>query len=130
MLSPTRLLWQFYFFIVLSVLYLVLREGNSGIKPQVLWMAEHSTEVMLHWRQTKLYSEAIELVCGGSPKVCVLVGWKAQQSGKEEKQQHRTSLDQLFVQHKCTVMGKINGNYLLLPFSSLQGPSTLRGPPD
>ena len=24
-----------------------------------------------------LYCEAIELVCGGSPKVCVLVEWKA-----------------------------------------------------
>ena len=27
--------------------------------------------------KTNLYCKAIELVCGGSPKVCVLVEWKA-----------------------------------------------------
>ena len=27
-----------------------------------------------------------------------------------------TDLDQLFVQHKCTVKGAMNGNYLQLPF--------------
>ena len=78
-----------------------------------------------HWRQTKLYSEAIELVCGGSPIGCVLVERKAQHRGKWEKQQHRTSLDQLQVQHKCTAKAGMNGNYLQLPFSSLQGPSSL-----
>ena len=77
-----------------------------------------------------LYSEAIELVCGGSPIDGVLVERKAQLRGKGEQQQQRTSLDQLLVQHKCTVMGKMNGNYLQLPLSSLQGPSSLRGPPD
>ena len=43
---------------------------------------------------------------------CVLAECRVQHSGKWEQQQHRTSFDQLFVQHKCTVMGKINGNYL------------------
>ena len=41
------------------------------------------------------------LVCGGSPIACVLVECKAQHSGKLEQQQHRTSLDQLCVLHKC-----------------------------
>ena len=67
-----------------------------------------------------LYSEAIELVFGGSPIGCVLVERKAQHRGKLEQQQHRTSLDQLLVQHKCTVVDKMNGNYLQLPYSSLQ----------
>ena len=31
-----------------------------------------------------LYCEAIELVCGGSPKVCVLVEWKALDRVKSE----------------------------------------------
>ena len=33
----------------------------------------------------------------------------------------KTSLDQLFVQYKCTVMADINGHYLQLPLFSLQG---------
>ena len=33
----------------------------------------------------------------------------------------KTSLDQLFVQYKCTVMDEINGHYLQLPLFSLQG---------
>ena len=33
----------------------------------------------------------------------------------------KTSLDQLFVQYKCTVMDDINGHYLQLPLFSLQG---------
>ena len=51
-----------------------------------------------HWRQTKpllrsniaigakpnIYCEAIELVCGGSPKICVLVEWKALDRVKSE----------------------------------------------
>ena len=77
-----------------------------------------------------LNCEAIELVCGGSPIGFVIVERKAQHRGKSEEQLHRTSLGQLLVQHKRTVMGKLNGNYLHLPFSSLQGPSSLRGPPD
>ena len=32
----------------------------------------------------KLYCEAIELVCGGSPKVCVLEEWKALGREKSE----------------------------------------------
>ena len=31
-----------------------------------------------------LYCEAIELVCGGSPKICVLVEWKALDRVKSE----------------------------------------------
>ena len=31
-----------------------------------------------------LYCKAIELVCGGSPKVCVLVEWKALDRVKSE----------------------------------------------
>ena len=45
-------------------------------------------------------------MCGGYPIVYVLVDGKAQHRGKWEQQQHRTSLDQLLVQHKCTVIGK------------------------
>ena len=82
-----------------------------------------------HWRKPNLYSEAIELVCGGSPIGCALVEWKAQHREFWEQLQHRTSLDQLFVQHKCIVLGQLNGNYLHLPYSILQGLSTLRGPP-
>ena len=72
----------------------------------------------------------MELECGGSPIGCVLVERKAQHRGKWEQHQHRTSLDQLKVKHKCTVWGGMNGNYLQLPFSSQQGPSSLRGLPD
>ena len=32
-----------------------------------------------------LYCEAIELVCGGSPKICVLVEWKALDRVKSEQ---------------------------------------------
>ena len=35
---------------------------------------------------------------------------------KGEKQPYRTSLNQLFVQHKCTVLFKINDNYLSCPW--------------
>ena len=68
--------------------------------------------------------------CGGCPIGCVLVDRKAQHRGKKEQQLRRTSLDQLLLQHKCTVMGKMNRNDLTLPFFSLQRPSSLRGPPD
>ena len=64
------------------------------------------------------------LVCGGSPKVCVLVERKALALAA------KTSLDQLFVQHLCTVMDEFNGNNLQLPTIPLQGPSTLQGPQD
>ena len=77
-----------------------------------------------------IYSEAIELVCGGPPIGCALVERKAQHKVKKEQQQHRTNFDQLLVQHKCRVMSKMNRNYLQLSFSSLQGPSSLRGPQD
>ena len=75
----------------------------------------------VHRRIPNLFNKTIELVCGGSPIVCVLVEWKAQDSGKWEQQQHRTSLDQLLVQHKCTFMVEMNGKYLKLPFSALTG---------
>ena len=59
---------------------------------------------------------------GGSPITCVLVERKAQHRGKWEQQQHRTRFDQLLVQHKSTVMDKINGNFEFasIPFSALQ----------
>ena len=69
-------------------------------------------------------------MCGGSPMFCVLVERKAWHRGKWEQQQHRTSLAQLLVQHKRTVMAKMNGYYLYLLFSSLQRPSSLWRPPD
>ena len=82
----------------------------------------------LHHRFTpNLYSEAIELVCGGSPIGCVLVECKAQLSGEWEQHQHRTSLDQLGVQYKCTVKGEMNGNLLQLPVHTPQGLYTPRG---
>ena len=56
-----------------------------------------------------LYCKVIELVCGGSPKICVLVEWKVGTIAA------KTSLDQLLVQYMCTVMDEINGNYLQLP---------------
>ena len=40
-----------------------------------------------HWRQQKLYCEAIELVCGGSNKGCVLVERKARHRVKSEQWQ-------------------------------------------
>ena len=42
-----------------------------------------------------IYSEAIELVCGGPPIGCALVERKAQHKVKKEQQQHRTNFDQL-----------------------------------
>ena len=85
---------------------------------------------LMHWRQTKLYSEAIELVCGGSPIGRVLVEKKAQHRGTKEQQQHRPSLNQMLVQYKCKVLGIMNRSYLHLPLSSLQGSSSLWDPPD
>ena len=98
---------------------------HSIVLKKSSWLSQDSA----HWRKPNLYSEAIELVCGGSPIGCVPVECKAQLSGEWEQQQHRTSLDQLGVQHKCTVMGEMYGNLLHLPFNSIQGPSSLRGPP-
>ena len=56
--------------------------------------------LMVHCRQTKLYSKAIELVCGGTPIGCFLVDRKVHHRRKKDQHQHRTSLDQLLVQHK------------------------------
>ena len=82
---------------------------------------------MIIGAKPNLYSEAIELVCGRSPIGCLLVERKGQLKGKLEQQQHRTSLDQLLVQHKCTVMGKINTKKKLFtaPVFPLKGPSSL-----
>ena len=60
-----------------------------------------------------LYSEAIELVCGGSPNICVgreEIPAKSKVGGTAAK----TILDQLFAQYKCTVMDEINRHYLQL----------------
>ena len=53
-----------------------------------------------------------------------------QHRGKWEQQQPIISLDRLLVQHKCTVMGIVYGDYLQLPFSTLHGPLSLQGPPN
>ena len=58
----------------------------------------------LHWYIPNLYSEAMELAFGGSPIACVLIECKTKHSGKWEQQKHRTSLDQLHIQHKATVI--------------------------
>ena len=62
-----------------------------------------------------LYCEAIELVCGGSPKDLCPRREKIPTQSKVGGLAAKTSLDQLFVQYKCTVMDKINGHYLQLP---------------
>ena len=41
----------------------------------------------------------------------------AQCSGKWELKQHRTSLDQLRIKQKCTIIGEINGFFLQPPVS-------------
>ena len=73
-----------------------------------------------HWCIPNFNSVAKELVCGGSPIAWVLTECKTQHSGKWRQQQHRTSLDQLRVLHKCTVTGELNGILLLHPVSTLQ----------
>ena len=47
---------------------------------------EHSSlgTVLSIGAKPNLYCKAIELVCGGSPKVCVLVEWKALDRVKSE----------------------------------------------
>ena len=45
-------------------------------------------------------------MCGGSPKVCVLVEWKAGNRVTSEQLQLKMNLDQLFVQYKCTVKNR------------------------
>ena len=37
----------------------------------------NAASIFLIGAKPNLYCEAIELVCGGSPKVCVLIEWKA-----------------------------------------------------
>ena len=74
-----------------------------------------------NWCIPNLIRGAIGLVCGSPIIGCVLAECKVHHIGKWEQQQHRTSLDHLRVQHKCTVMGEINGNILKLPVSTLQG---------
>ena len=74
-----------------------------------------------NWCIPNLIRGAIGLVCGSPLIGCVLAECKVHHIGKWEQQQHGTSLDHLRVQHKCTVMGEINGNILKLPVSTLQG---------
>ena len=74
----------------------------------------------LHWCIPNVYSTAIELECGRSPITFVIVECKAQHSGEWKQQQHRTSLNELSVQHKCTVMGEMNEISLQLPVYTLQ----------
>ena len=50
--------------------------SRNGIKVQFLGVVIGA--------KPNLYCEAIELVCGGSPKVCVLVEWKALDRVKSE----------------------------------------------
>ena len=61
--------------------------------PKLCWQVDHScsSNIMLEQFQAvaigakpNLYCEAIELVYGGSPKVCVLVEWKALDRVKSE----------------------------------------------
>ena len=61
-----------------------------------------------------LYCEAIELVCGGSPSLCPRRVESPGQS-KVGAIAAKTSFNQLFVQHKCTVINEISGNNLQLP---------------
>ena len=62
-----------------------------------------------------LYCKAIELVCGGSLKICVLVERKTPAQSEVGEIAAKTSLDQLFVQCKSTAMDEFNGHYLQLP---------------
>ena len=63
-----------------------------------------------------LYCEAMDLVCGGSPKVCILdCRVESLAQSKVGAMAAKTSLDQLFVQYKCTVINAINDNYLQIP---------------
>ena len=73
-----------------------------------------------------LIRKAMELVCGGSLIACVLVECNAQHSGKWKQQQQGPSLDQVRVYG----YGWNQWNFLQLPVSTLQGPSTLWDPPD
>ena len=59
---------------------------------------------------------------------CVLVERKAQNLHAGATA-HRTSLDQMLAQHKCTDIDKMNRNYFQFPFYTLQGPSFIQGPP-
>ena len=59
-------------------------------------------------------------MCSNSPIACVPVEFKAKRRGKWEQQQQRTSLDQLCIQHKWTVMGEMNDNLMPLPVLPLQ----------
>ena len=72
---------------------------------------EHCTGMAGIGAKPNLYYRAIELVWVGSSKVCVLVRVESLAQRKVGALADKTSLDQLFVQYKCTVMDKINCNY-------------------
>jgi hypothetical protein len=89
-----------------------------------------SSTLFHHWRQTKHLEQSYRAgVWRLSHQLCPC----REESPAQRKVGEplcRTSLDQLFVQQKCTVMYKMAGNNLQLQLSSLQGSSTLHGPPD
>ena len=67
--------------------FLVPLDFHVGVKhPPTLftipWAPTNRLSLSIHWRPTKLYSKAIELVCDGSPIGCVLVERKAQHRRK------------------------------------------------
>ena len=61
-----------------------------------------------------LYCKAIELVCGDSSSLCPCREESPGQC-KVGAIAAKTSLDQLFVHYKCTIMDEINGHNLQLP---------------
>ena len=89
-----------------------------------------SSTLFHHWRQTKHLEQSYRAgVWRLSHRLCPCREESPAQR-KVGEALYRTSLDQLFVQQKCTVIDKMAGNNLQLQLSSLQGSSTLHGPPD
>ena len=79
------------------------------------------TLLSMHWRQTQplLQSNRAGVRCLSHPL------WTRREESPGQSKvggiAAKTSLDQLFVQYKGTVMDDINGYYLHLPLFSLQG---------
>ena len=92
--------------------------------------SQNRQEPLLLLAQTNLYIKAIELVCGGSPFVCVLIERKTstENTGRNcsTKPVWITCLYNTNVH--CTVMCQFNGNYLRLPYAHVQRLSTLPSP--
>ena len=68
---------------------------------------EHCTGMAGIGAKPNLYYKAIELVWVGSPEVCVLITVESLAQRKVGALAAKTSLDQLFVQYKCTFMDKM-----------------------